>query len=60
MHPLSSDRLMIRPWNLEQDGEAAFAIYGDPEVKRFLRTPAAMTIEAAREQVASMVIRIWP
>lgn len=38
--PLETDRLMIRPWNLDQDVAAAFAIYGDPEVMKLIRPPA--------------------
>lgn len=38
--PLETDRLIIRPWHLEQDINFAFAIYGDPEVMRLIRPPA--------------------
>src|SRR5437773_2004276 len=36
MH-LETDRLIIRDWRLE-DSEAAFTIYGDPDVMRFVGT----------------------
>lgn len=32
---LETDRLLVRPWTID-DGEAAFAILGDPEVTRYL------------------------
>lgn len=31
-----TDRLYARPWNSETDVESAFALYGDPEVVRYL------------------------
>lgn len=31
-----SDRLLIRPWQPRQDAPQALAIYGDPEVMRFI------------------------
>ena len=31
-----TDRLTIRHWNAETDVDAAFALYGDPEVMRYL------------------------
>ena len=37
---LQTERLILRPWTLD-DAPAALAIYGDPEVMRFLHTPPA-------------------
>ena len=37
MNPVfETDRLYARPWNSDTDVEAAFALYGDPEVMRYL------------------------
>jgi len=34
-HELVTERLRLRPWGLE-DAEAAFAVFGSPEVSRWL------------------------
>jgi RimJ/RimL family protein N-acetyltransferase/REP element-mobilizing transposase RayT len=34
--PLSSDRLILRRWNPDSETEAAFEIYGDPEVMQWI------------------------
>jgi RimJ/RimL family protein N-acetyltransferase len=47
-----TERLLARPWNPEQDSEAASALYFDPEVMRFLppRQPLA-SLEEVRARV---------
>ncbi len=47
--PLRTDRLIIRDWH-EDDAEAAFAVYGHPEVARWL-TPAIETVTGAGYRV---------
>lgn len=51
-------RLVIRPWALE-DAEAGFAIYGDPEVTRYVTGDgaAASSVDAVRRQLEVIVQR---
>lgn len=51
------NRLIFRPWNPEFDAEAAFRIYSDPEVIRYLgRSPTVTaTIEEQRERLQKIV-----
>lgn len=58
--PLETARLRLRPWTRsESDLESAFALYGDPEVMRFLGR-GGQTVpdhEAMRERLASLIER---
>lgn len=57
MHTLSTERLKLRPWTLD-DVDAAFALYGDPEVTRYLGTGAYETdIETQRDHLAKAIER---
>ena len=46
---LETDRLIVRPWTAD-DGEAAFAILGDPEVTRYLGEAGAAFPDLAHTQ----------
>lgn len=52
--PFETERLLGREW-LESDVEAAFALYGDPEVMRGLAAPPTADLESQREWLAKAV-----
>ena len=62
-----TDRLIARQWSLD-DAEAAFRLYGDPEVVRFLGGMQPMaSVEKVREYLAKVLDRydgssmgLWP
>jgi len=41
VEPLVTDRLILRPWRVE-DAAEALGIYGHPDVARWLRQPASL------------------
>src|SRR5205823_6610679 len=45
--PIKSDRLLIRPFVAETDSDPMFAVYGDPEVMRYI-PGGALTRELVR------------
>jgi ribosomal-protein-alanine N-acetyltransferase len=49
-----TERLIARHWDAEKDADDAFAIYGDPDVMRFLgRNPQVVTsVEEMRERLS--------
>jgi RimJ/RimL family protein N-acetyltransferase len=49
---LETDRLILRTWALEEDADAAFKIWGDAEVMRFVGTPFE-GIEVARRALGN-------
>ncbi len=53
-----TERLILREWTLD-DAEAAFAIYGDPEVTRFLGATGETDPSLAyrRERMPAMIAR---
>ena len=51
-----SDRLLIRDWNPQLDAPAAFAIYGDREVMKFIRKPDA-NIKAVQQRLEERIER---
>lgn len=51
-----SDRLFIRDWNPQLDAPAAFAIYGDREVMKFIRKPDA-NIQAVQQRLEERIER---
>jgi [ribosomal protein S5]-alanine N-acetyltransferase len=52
-----TERLIVRDWTLD-DAEDAFAIYGDPEVTRYLGgDPYRETVEEVRELLARSIAR---
>lgn len=51
---METARLTIRAWR-EDDAEAAFAIYGDPEVARFLSGVPEESVETQRETLAQVI-----
>jgi ribosomal-protein-alanine N-acetyltransferase len=55
---LETVRLRIRPWTLD-DAEAAFAIYGDPEVARYLGSPNGpdKSVEESRSILERVIAR---
>jgi [ribosomal protein S5]-alanine N-acetyltransferase len=54
---LTTERLVIRDWTLE-DAEAAFRMYGDPDVIRFLgRSEPEPNLESQRENLAKAIER---
>ncbi len=48
---LETPRMMLRTWTLD-DAEAAFAIYGDPEVMHFLGGRPDQNVEETRTRLA--------
>jgi ribosomal-protein-alanine N-acetyltransferase len=52
---LETERLLIRDWKIE-DAEAAFAIYGDPEVMRYVG-PMMQSLEQARASLGRIIAR---
>ena len=46
-----TNRLFARSWNLDKDIQAAFEVYGDPEVVRFLGMEPDKSIEITRQQI---------
>jgi RimJ/RimL family protein N-acetyltransferase len=49
---LETQRLWLRPWNPETEAEAAFRIYGDPEVMRWIGSGAyEADVESLREKI---------
>lgn len=46
-----TNRLFARSWNLDKDIQAAFEIYGDPEVVRFLGMEPDEGVETTRQQI---------
>lgn len=63
---LETDRLLIRPWDIESDLDDAFEIYGDEETMRFI-PGGVRDREGTRETLQRMVKRaeaegfgIWP
>lgn len=47
---LSTDRLILRPWDSQQDAPGAFAIYGDPQVACWIGDGQALPTVAAVAQ----------
>ena len=54
---LETERLMIRSWIAESDAEQAFAIYGDPEVTRFIGGKTEKSIDTQREKLTGITQR---
>lgn len=52
---LTTERLVLRAWRPDDDAEAAFAIYGDPEVQEFLTGTAVPDIETQRAELGQIV-----
>lgn len=53
---LETERLRGRPWKLE-DAEAAFRMYGDPQVVRYIGTPLEASVETTRALLAKVIER---
>lgn len=53
-----TERLLLREWTID-DAEAAFAIYGDPEVTRYLGSTSEPdpSLEYRRERMPAMIAR---
>jgi RimJ/RimL family protein N-acetyltransferase len=55
-----TERLVVRAWELDRDVGGAFAMYGDPEVMRFLgRNPVVVPDLAAMRERLDRVIGIY-
>lgn len=54
---LETERLIIRSWMPELDAEQAFAIYGDPEVTRFIGGKTENNIDTQREKLTKVTQR---
>ena len=52
-----TERLFASRWIPAQDAEAAYAIYGDPEVVRFIGGEVMPSVEAQRERLEAMLER---
>jgi [ribosomal protein S5]-alanine N-acetyltransferase len=48
-------RLIIRDWNPEADAEAAFKIYGEPEVMRFINSRVTASVEAQKAALETTI-----
>ena len=46
--PLETERLLVRPFSPETDGEPMLSVYGDPDVMRFIPGGALAGLEAVR------------
>ncbi|MBD3882516.1 GNAT family N-acetyltransferase [Phormidium tenue FACHB-886] len=54
-----TDRLLLRDWNPDTDAEAAFAIYGDPEVMRYVGDGSyAESVESMRDRLRKRAAQI--
>lgn len=54
---LETERLIIRPWTMD-DVEAAFTIYGDPEVMRYVGTGQAVPdLESMTDRLGKIIAR---
>jgi RimJ/RimL family protein N-acetyltransferase len=51
-----TERLVARAWDAERDAEEAFAMYGDPQVVRFLAPPTP-DVATQREKIRAMIER---
>jgi RimJ/RimL family protein N-acetyltransferase len=57
MNPtFETDRLLIRPWQPDQDAAQAFALYGDPQVMHFIRPPEP-SIAAVQQYLETIAAR---
>lgn len=52
-----TERLVARAWDPDRDAEAAFAVYGDPEVTRHIGGETMADVEATRARLAAVVER---
>lgn len=52
-----TERLVARSWNPERDAFAAHAMYGDPEVTRFIGGVTRPDVDATREYLRAVVAR---
>src|SRR2546421_7845185 len=50
--PIATDRLLLRPFDPENDSEPMLAVYGDAEVMRFIPGGALRGLEAVNETLA--------
>jgi [ribosomal protein S5]-alanine N-acetyltransferase len=46
--PIETERLTIRPFDVDADSEAMLSVYGDPEVMRFIPGGALPDVETVR------------
>ncbi|MBX2800362.1 MAG: GNAT family N-acetyltransferase [Myxococcales bacterium] len=56
MDELHTQRLRLRRWRLD-DAQAAWPIYGDPEVTRYIGGHTARDVDEVREQLARRIAR---
>ncbi len=54
-----TQRLQVRPWQPERDGPGALAIYGDPEVTRWLDQAADASLAATVARLRRYQARSW-
>lgn len=52
-----TERLIARGWDPDRHAEAAFAIYGDPEVTRYIGGETMADVEATRARLRQVVAR---
>jgi [ribosomal protein S5]-alanine N-acetyltransferase len=52
-----TERLRARAWRAEEDAEGAFAMYGDPEVVRFIGGELLADVAAQRQRLAAILER---
>lgn len=52
-----TERLVAHSWDPDRDAEAAFAIYGDPEVTRHIGGETMADVEATRARLRTVVER---
>lgn len=52
-----TERLLARPWDPERDAEAAFEMYGDPEVTRHIGGSPEPDVETMRERLRAICAR---
>jgi [ribosomal protein S5]-alanine N-acetyltransferase len=52
-----TERLTVRHWEPDRDAAEAFAMYGDPEVTRFIGGRTDPSVEAVRDRLAQRNVR---
>ena len=58
-HPLivSTEGFSARPWDPDADAEGAFAMYGDPDVVRYIGNRRVADVDDQRERLRAVKAR---
>jgi [ribosomal protein S5]-alanine N-acetyltransferase len=52
-----TERLLARPWRVDEDAEGAFEMYGDPEVVRYIGGELLADVATQRQRLAMLLER---